>query len=51
MSIIIDTDSEFAGAFRNTFMALVGIDHNMTTVNLPEAAGQEECTNYTLAHY
>ncbi|CDJ29330.1 Retrotransposon nucleocapsid protein, related [Eimeria mitis] len=50
-SIIADRDPKFVSAFWRSLMQRLGIDHNMTTANHPEADGQTEGTNRTLVEY
>ena len=50
-SIITDRDPKFVSAFWRSLMQQLGIDHNMTTANHPEADGQTERTNRTLVQY
>ncbi|CDJ28247.1 OSJNBb0049I21.6 protein, related [Eimeria mitis] len=44
-------DPKFVSAFWRSLMQQLGINHNMTTANHPEADGQTERTNRTLVQY
>ncbi|CDJ29444.1 Retrotransposon nucleocapsid protein, related [Eimeria mitis] len=50
-SIITDRDPKFVSAFWRSLVQQLGIDHNMSTANHPEADGQTERTNRTLVQY
>ena len=44
-------DAMFVSAYCRAFTTRLGVDHIMTSLNHPEAGGQTEQTNRTLAQY